>query len=445
MTVLSHQQLAQTASILSVEKERSLPVLTHGHSIALDRLGRAFTEAQPLTILIGEGKSGASYLIDRFLAGIEGNVAVVRISEPCTDAIASMREVIQAIGFEPTDLSLTDLENVFTMFLSFQKSHHRRTVFCMEEAQDNGWWALDGVRRLVELETEGKFGLMVILSGRPSLNDLLNEPPLDAICAQAQQRIALAPFTLAETREYIRWRIESAGTADIAQVFEFDAITRIHELCEGVADAVSNLCSRCLQLSDEESTAPVTTDLVRKADIQLRLPCIMQQSDAEAESMQVELKLNAQDNGSVPPRIILTRNGKTMREMTMEQPRLMIGRSEDNDLQINGNFVSRHHALFIRHGAVALVMDLNSTNGTYVNDRRIQDQIVIHQDIISIGNHRIKFIDPNARVRTTLEGTGFGDTGMSESLEDRCNVFAGENTQALPVPQEFKKSVGESD
>ena len=90
------------------------------------------------------------------------------------------------------------------MFLSLQKAHHCRTIICIEAAQDDGWWMLDGVRRLVELENEGKFGLMVILSGHPSLNELLNKPPLDAICAQAGQGITLAPPTLTETTEYLR-------------------------------------------------------------------------------------------------------------------------------------------------------------------------------------------------------------------------------------------------
>jgi len=69
-------------------------------------------------------------------------------------------------------------------------------------------------------------------------------------------------------------------------------------------------------------------------------------------------------------------------------------------------------------------MDLNSINRIYVNSRRLRDQIVLHQDIISMGNHRIKFIDPNARNRTSLEGTGFSDTVTSNSLEDMRNVLA---------------------
>ena len=90
-------------------------------------------------------------------------------------------------------------------------------------------------------------------------------------------------------------------------------------------------------------------------------------------------------------------------------------------------------------------MDLNSTNGTYVNACRISNQVVIDNDIISIGNHRIKFIDLNAKVRTTLEGSGFSDTIIAKSLEDMRDVLARENTQALSIPREFKNSAGDSD
>jgi pSer/pThr/pTyr-binding forkhead associated (FHA) protein len=42
-------------------------------------------------------------------------------------------------------------------------------------------------------------------------------------------------------------------------------------------------------------------------------------------------------------------------------------------------------------------MDLNSTNGTFVNAQRVKDQVVVHHDIIEIGAHRIRFIASNVQ------------------------------------------------
>ncbi len=49
---MSPQQLALTAPALWVEKEPSLPLITHGHRIALEHLGRAFTEARPADLMV---------------------------------------------------------------------------------------------------------------------------------------------------------------------------------------------------------------------------------------------------------------------------------------------------------------------------------------------------------------------------------------------------------
>ncbi len=383
---MSQQQLAPTGPTLWVEKEPALPFIADSHCVPLDLLGRAFTDARPLIILIGQGKSGASYLIRRFLAGIEDDVAVARITEPCSDAIAGMREIFHAIGFDPKDMSLVDLENVFTMFLSTQRTHHRRTIICIEETQDNGRWVLDEVRRLVELETKGKFGLMVILSGRPSLNELLNVPPLDAICAQVGQRITLAPFTQAETREYIRWRVESAGTADIGQVFEFNAITLIHELCAGVPDAISTLCCKCRELAGEKGTAPVTTDLVKKAGKLLRLVPMVQLSDDETVSVEV-YKVGPQ-NG----RLIARAYGDVIQEVSLDQQRILIGRDELCDIRIVSHQVSRHHALVVNSSSGVSLVDLGSTNGTFVDGRQIKQCALQDNDVIAIGDCKIEYV-----------------------------------------------------
>ena len=85
---MSHQQPAPSMVGSSAEKTASLPFITDSHNIALDQLGKAFSIARPLAILTSEGKSGAGFLLRRFLADIEDDVTVVRLAEPCADAIA---------------------------------------------------------------------------------------------------------------------------------------------------------------------------------------------------------------------------------------------------------------------------------------------------------------------------------------------------------------------
>ncbi|MEQ9561108.1 MAG: hypothetical protein RLN69_01210, partial [Woeseiaceae bacterium] len=150
---MSPPQLARVATFSPAASEPAEPFMTACHRNALERLRLAFDNRLPLCILIGEGRSGASFVIRRFLDGIQSDdVAIARIVRPCSDATSGMREIIRAIGFEPKDMNHADLEKIFTMFLSYQRTHHRRTVICVEETQDSGNWMLDKIRRLVEME-----------------------------------------------------------------------------------------------------------------------------------------------------------------------------------------------------------------------------------------------------------------------------------------------------
>ena len=140
------------------------------------------------------------------------------------------------------------------------------------------------------------------------------------------------------------------------------------------------------------------------------------------------------------PKLILTLDGETVNELTIKRKRVLVGRSVHNDLNINSNFISRHHVMFARFGMTTLLMDMNSTNGTFVNSRRVSNQVMVHDDIISLGNHRIKFVDAEAKDRSNVEGLNFDDTIMMKDLSDLRRMLAGEHTELLPIPPEISET-----
>jgi len=68
-----------------------------------------------------------------------------------------------------------------------------------------------------------------------------------------------------------------------------------------------------------------------------------------------------------------------------------IGRTPDNDLQLDAKFVSRHHAVILAGPAGAVIEDLNSTNGVQVNGRRVTRQTLRDGDQIAIGRMHYRF------------------------------------------------------
>jgi predicted nucleic acid-binding Zn-ribbon protein len=77
-----------------------------------------------------------------------------------------------------------------------------------------------------------------------------------------------------------------------------------------------------------------------------------------------------------------------------------VGRTPDNDLQIDAKFISRHHAVILAGPAHAIIEDLNSTNGVMVNNRRITRQPLKDGDNVVIGKTGFRFVIRAARVQT---------------------------------------------
>ncbi|MBW2735300.1 MAG: GGDEF domain-containing protein [Deltaproteobacteria bacterium] len=69
-----------------------------------------------------------------------------------------------------------------------------------------------------------------------------------------------------------------------------------------------------------------------------------------------------------------------------------IGRGSDCEIQVDFDSVSRRHALIRRQGAAILVEDLDSTNGTYVNEEAVKRQALANGDLVQVGNTIFKFL-----------------------------------------------------
>jgi predicted component of type VI protein secretion system len=99
------------------------------------------------------------------------------------------------------------------------------------------------------------------------------------------------------------------------------------------------------------------------------------------------------DSTTHVPKLIVKYQGTVIREMELKDSQLIIGRRQDNDLSIEDPSVSGHHAKIVKIQSVFFVEDLQSTNGTLVNNTPVDRYQLQDTDVIMIGNHRLLFQD----------------------------------------------------
>ena len=91
----------------------------------------------------------------------------------------------------------------------------------------------------------------------------------------------------------------------------------------------------------------------------------------------------------------------TGHEHSLHDERTTIGRAVECDIVITSKRVSREHARLTRSGRRVMLEDLNSTNGTFLNDERILSPVELRDgDSVTIGDVKFTFRDPD----TTMGG-----------------------------------------
>ena len=92
-------------------------------------------------------------------------------------------------------------------------------------------------------------------------------------------------------------------------------------------------------------------------------------------------------------KLILKYEASTLKEIPLRKPSTSIGRTPANDVVIDNLAVSGHHAKLLVEEGRFLVEDLNSLNGTFLNNQRIRKSAIKDGDEILIGKHTLVFKD----------------------------------------------------
>src|SRR5256885_1495373 len=90
------------------------------------------------------------------------------------------------------------------------------------------------------------------------------------------------------------------------------------------------------------------------------------------------------------PKLSLMFDNKIMKEVPVGSRPVTIGRSPDNDLPVDNLAVSNYHAKIYFEAGRMVIEDLDSLNGTFVNDLRVERATLHDGDNIHIGKHKIK-------------------------------------------------------
>ena len=353
-------------------------------------------------VITGEIGAGKTTLIETFLRELQPEVVVAQINQTQLSPTAFLQTILVRFGFTPFDMKKPEVLATLNQFLAEQHASGRKVLLIVDEAQNLSYRVLEEIRMLSGVETTKEIVLRIILLGQPELNDKLNSSELVQLAQRVRLRFHLTALSAAEAAAYIDHRLEVAGSQG-RRIFAEDTYPKIYKYTGGVPRLINTLCDTCMMAAFGRDS-----DVVKMQDLDAAIG-ELQWAEYTSGTNRIHMPNMEQApssnaaTGQAVGRILLASAGKTILERELRPGRLVIGRTPDNDLQIDSKFISRHHCQIVTQLDSCLIEDLNSTNGIYVQSKRVRRHNLNDGDVVHIGQHEIMYIEERTpRLRDTV-------------------------------------------
>ena len=130
-------------------------------------------------------------------------------------------------------------------------------------------------------------------------------------------------------------------------------------------------------------------------------------------------------------KLILIFEGTAVEEYEIDKEITTIGRKPDNDIQIDNLATSGTHAKILTILNDSFIEDLNSTNGTIINGKKISKHSLQNGETIVIGQHELKYVNESAEAgegefeKTMIIRPGTSDTPVDSATSKKLEQSIG--------------------
>jgi len=375
-------------------------------------------DSRGIGVLYGAGSSGKTTIVNKFVRSLPENIAVAVVDGTGIGARELLATMLAQYGHEGSiDLSDGQL-NLFKEVSDQVMREQQAPLLVLENINKMYPSGLRALCDLAALTVNKRFALRFILVNQRDYSRVIHSPKMSAIGSRLVDSFELAPLTAKETVKYLQAKLRAAGVEHPHRVLPIATCVELHKESGGWPGVLDGMTLRAIQWADR---LPIRREQIYPLAVQ-RPPV----GDADAASVE-------QNDDPDLPVLLISRNGELLQEYEVKQPKTAIGRARLNDIVMNGQQVSKYHALLIFHNHTLFLADLKSSNGIYVNSRRVRSTVLRHDDIVDIGNQRIKIYHPSSRGGVVATEPDHADTSIMKTVADMRRAVARKILRIAPT------------
>jgi len=379
---------------------------SHSMRYALLKLEELFGKQIQSLFLSGAASVGKTALVRQRLRQIK-DLSISWIKPSCETREQLLSQLLEEIGPGAVAGSPGELRNILEVFLRHQAGNGRIAFVVADGLERFSGPVLREIEGLVQARLRNRpvIYFLALTRSEELVANLLPQYDGGPLARAAHQR--LAGFTLDETRSYIWACLRGAGCDWAEELVPDDVALDIQAFTQGIVGDINALCCAALDAIAERSSGSnrqpkVTRAVLKEAGAKLNL-----RYDASAWTQPVEELSPEAVHLTDPSRLrleaarLIVSSGRTVvAEVALNRPRMVLGRDDSCDISLDSRYVSRFQNLFLETPEGWMLIDLSSTNGCFVNGRRIREHRLRDGDLIAVGHHQMRFTGPGAKART---------------------------------------------
>jgi general secretion pathway protein A len=332
------------------------------------------------------------------------------VKPTCETREEFLAQLLAEIGPAPVQGSATELHHILEVFLRHQAGNGRFAYVVADGLERFAAPVLRELESLAQARLRNRPVVYVlgITRSEELVANLLPQYDGGPFARAAHQR--LSGFTLDETRAYVWACLRGAGCNWAEELVPDEVLLDIQAFTQGTVGDINAICCSALDAIAARSTGSnrqpkITRALLKEAGVSLNLrydasawtqPVEELSADAVHLSDRSELRLEA-------ARLIVSSGKTIVAEVALNRPRVVLGRDESCDISLDSRYVSRFQNLFMETPEGWVLIDLSSTNGCFVNGRRVREHRLRDGDLIAIGHHQVRFTGPSAKTQVPME------------------------------------------
>ena len=347
---------------------------------ALDFMWSVLGGGKSIGLITGPAGSGKTTVLGQLGSELPREAAVAVVDGTRIEPRKMVATALARYGYE-TDLQTTDeLLQLLEMFAAQQARSYQPPILIIDNADTLLPNTLKVLHRIAAMTERDQPSVRILMASRRRIDAFTDSEGKQALHRPFEVH-ELAPMSSNETLIYLHARLEGAGVSTPDSVFPGDVCDRLHQMSKGWPGLLNRLAAAAIEAAGEG-----TVTVSKLAD-----------KPGTAAPKR-------------PPAVTVSRDGKKLEEYVFDGRKVLIGRSDFADIIVDDEFASKFHVLLMLYSDGLVLLDLNSANGTTVNSVRVKSTLLLDDDIISIGHHRLKVTgvpadDADAARRVTMADT----------------------------------------